>query len=462
MGILRRLTLNAIAFARGRTLSYLRELRSSEQLDAEQARKLQQDRLRSLLSHARDHVPYYRKLSATHEFFDHSGAMSFDRLHGLPLLTKEILRARFDELLSDDLGSRRWSENTSGGSTGEPVRFVRDQACHEWFLALAGFYDLWTGYRPGDRKALLWGSERDLFVGRETFRQRLGWFLHNIVRLNAFRMTRENMRGYVDAINAQQPRQILAYASSLYELSQYIEREGISVGAPQAVMVSAGTLFQEMRETIRRVFRAPVFNRYGSREVGDIASECEHHEGLHVCPATHYVEILRENGEAALPGETGEVVVTLLVNHAMPLIRFRIGDMAAWSEKPCSCGRSWPLLMHVAGRVTDTFVSPDGTRIDGEYFTHLFYFRNWIERFQVVQEDYRHVRLLIVPLDLDGDPASRHSADLDDIIGKIRIVMGEDCRVTTEFLPAIPALASGKYRYTISKCSDARREPART
>ena len=423
-------------------------------------REFQQVRLRSLLLHARHHVPYYRELFASHDAFDSAGEISLDRLHDLPLLTKEILRARFDELLSDDLSSRRSWENTSGGSTGEPVRFVRDQSCQDWFGAMAGFFDLWTGYRPGDRKALLWGSERDLFVGRETNRQRLAWFLHNIVRLNAFRMTRENMLGYVRAINAQRPRQVLAYASSLYELARYIEREGISVRSPRAVMVSAGTLFPEMRETIQRVFRAPVFNRYGSREAGDVACECEKHEGLHVSPATHYVEILRDDGACALPGETGEVVVTLLVNRAMPLIRFRIGDMAAWSERPCSCGRTWPLLKHVAGRVTDTFVAPDGTRIDGEYFTHLFYFRDWIERFQVVQEDHQHVRRLIIPLERNGDPASLHAADMDDILRKIRIVLGQSCRVTVEFPQAIPAVPSGKYRYTISKCADALCEPA--
>jgi phenylacetate-CoA ligase len=452
MGIFRALMLDAIALARGKTLSCLRAIRRCERLDAGRLHNFQQARLRALLLHAKQHVPYYANLFASCKVLDASGEVSPQRLPEIPPLTKEILRSRFDEILSDDLGSRRSWENTSGGSTGEPVRFIQDRGYDNWTSAMAVFFDAWSGYRRGDPKALLWGSERDLFVGRETWRKRLSWFLHNTVRLNAFRMTRENMLAYVGALNAHRPRQILAYASSLYELSQFIEREGLSVASPGAVMTSAGTLFPEMRTAIERVFRAPVFNRYGSREVGGIACECEKHEGLHVSATTNLIEILRDDGSSAQPGEPGEVVVTLLVNYAMPLIRYRIGDRGAWSEKSCSCGRAWPLLKHVSGRVTDTFISPQGTRIDGEYFTHLFYFRKWIEQFQVVQEACDEVRVLIVPRDRDCDPANRYAADIDDIAGKIRFIMGPKCRITTEFPGAIPATPSGKYRYTISKC----------
>jgi len=218
-------------------------------------------------------------------------------------------------------------------------------------------------------------------------------------------------------------------------------------------MTSAGTLYGLMRETIQRVFRAPVFNRYGSREVGDIACECEAHQGLHVCPVTHYVEILREDGTPARPGEVGEIVVTSLTNYAMPLIRYRIGDMGAWAEKDCSCGRNWPLLKEVTGRVTDSFVSASGTRVHGEYFTHLLYFRDWVKKFQFLQESYTRIRLLIVPA-VPPDQAKwiveQERADLE---AKVQLVMGPECSLEIELVSDIPPSPSGKYRYTISKVS---------
>lgn len=219
-------------------------------------------------------------------------------------------------------------------------------------------------------------------------------------------------------------------------------------------MTSAGTLYPYMREVIERVFKASVFNRYGSREVGGIACECELHKGLHVSPLTHYVEIIRADGTPAAPGEVGEVVVTSLVNYTMPFIRYRIGDMAVWAEERCSCGRGWPLLKEVAGRVTDVFTRRDGTKIVPEYFIHLIGVVlkfSWLRKFQVIQEDYDHIRLIIVPsvsFQEANEHINREKADLET---KVRLVMGDECRLEIELVEDIPPSPSGKYRYTISK-----------
>jgi phenylacetate-CoA ligase len=450
--MLRGLLLDCITRTRGEGLSHLRRLQAWQWAGAEEMRARQNEQMQAILAHAHRHVPYYREVLSSCGAVDAGGNVRLERLGEIPLLTKEIIRTRFEDLKSDDLGGRKWGYNTSGGSTGEPVRLIQDRVYDAWSEAITTLYDLWTGYRRGDRKAVLWGSERDLFVGRETLKRRLYWWLENSMRLNAFRMTAANMHQYVDALNRNRPRQILAYAAAIYELSRFIEREGIRVLPPGSILASAGTLSPAMRETIERVFRSPVFNRYGSREAANVACECEKHEGLHVSAPTHYVEILRGDGTPALPGETAEIVITLLTNYAMPLIRYRIGDLAAWADRPCSCGRAWPLLKHVAGRITDTFVSSAGTRTDGEYFTHLFYYRKWVEKFQVVQEDYEYIRVLVVPLDRKGDVKKQYAGDFQDMLEKIRLVMGSACRVEFEIVDEIPPTPSGKYRYTLSKC----------
>jgi phenylacetate-CoA ligase len=381
------------------------------------------------------------------------GAVNFEDFSRIPLLDKLIIRTNYEKLKSDDLNARKWYENTSGGSTGEPVRLIQDRGYHQLRTSLVILQDLWSGYSMCEKTIILWGSERDIFVRKERFKTNLGRWLRNEIWLNAFRITPEQMHEYVKCINDFKPVQILAYAESIYELSRFIEREKLSIYSPGSIMVSAGVLQTHMRKTIERVFKAPVFNRYGSREVGPIACECDHHKGLHIFPLNYHVEILRQDGSPVASGELGEVVITLLTNYAMPLIRYRIGDMGAWSENPCTCGRAWPLLKYVAGRVSDVFITKEGTQIHGEYFTHLFYFQDWVNKFQVIQEDYDLIHILIVPHEQTSKTRESHDKEISIITEKIRLVMGEDCRVEFEFVNDIDPTASGKYRYTISKVS---------
>jgi phenylacetate-CoA ligase len=216
-------------------------------------------------------------------------------------------------------------------------------------------------------------------------------------------------------------------------------------------MVTAGTLFPEVRDKVEQVFGAPIFNRYGSREVGDMASECDHHHGLHVVPNTHYIEILREDGTPCEPGETGEIVVTLLSNYAMPLIRYRIGDRGAWATQACTCGRNLPLLERVEGRVVDIIRTLHGNVIDGTVFNKIFYFRKWINKFQVVQEEADKFTISIVPESMTDSPERKYADDLKDIQLMLEQTMKHPVAIDFRFVPDIPPSASGKYRYIMSK-----------
>ncbi len=442
---------------------YLRENNSScykklekwEFLSQSNLKLLQMERLKKLILHSYHHVPYYRELLRSSGVIDNSGFVKLDKFENIPLLDKKSIHYNFENLKSDDLNSRKWYENASGGSTGQPIRLIQDDEYANWRSAVKILYDRWTGCKFNDRKLLLWGSERDLFFGNENWRIRFGRWLRNEVWFNAFRMTRSNMDNCVNTINSFKPVQILSYVEIIYELSRFIKRNRLEIFSPNAIMSTAGTLYPQFRKTIEEALNAPVFNRYGSREVGDIACECDRHKGLHVSAPIHYVEILKKNGEPAKPGEVGEIVITLLTNFAMPLIRYRIGDMGVWSDETCSCGCNWPLLKRVTGRVTDVFFTINGEMIDGEYFTHLLYFKNWIQKFQVVQEDYDSIRFIIIPYEIDSTPDRTHQNELDEIISKVRLVMGKSCQVKFKFVDDIEKTSSGKYKYVISKVAKA-------
>jgi phenylacetate-CoA ligase len=216
---------------------------------------------------------------------------------------------------------------------------------------------------------------------------------------------------------------------------------------PQRVVVtSAGTLHPFMRETISRVFGCAVFNLYGSREVSDMACEIPGVEGLWVAPWGNFIEILDDEGMPVQPGQEGNIVVTCLTNYAMPLLRYWIGDRGALMADPTLFSSGAQILKHVSGRNVDVFRTRDQTLVDGEYFTHLLYFRPWVWKFQVVQKSHELVLFKVVRA--NGEPPR---SELEDITAKTRLVMGSDCHVDFQFVPDIPPHPSGKFRYTVSE-----------
>ena len=431
-----------------------RELLSLQRFNKTEMARIQQQKLCAFLLHTYQHVDYYRAILSQAEVVDDNGQVHLDRFQNIPFLTKGTLRSRFEDLKSDDLSQRRWQENTSGGSTAEPVRFIQDMNYHDNMLAVKALFDSWSGCPPGHKKALLWGAERDLYVGKITWHVRGSRWLRNQVWLNAFRMGMGNMEQYVAILNQFKPDQILAYAESLHELAQFIKSKNLPVCSPKAVMTSAGMLYPHMRKLFAETFHAPVFNRYGTREVGDIACECDRHEGLHWIPSIHYVEVLRPDGSLADPGEEGEIAITLLTNYAMPMIRYKIGDRGAMSDKLCSCGRALPLLEEIVGRVTDPFIRKEGGVVSSVYFSCLIgsiLNKGMIKKFQVIQEDYEVIRINLVPsYGIKSQEGLLNIPELKDMEKKIKVIMGKDCVVRVDLVEDILPTSSGKYRNIFS------------
>jgi phenylacetate-CoA ligase len=444
--------------SRGRTREYLRELREGQWLDPPIARADQERRLRALLEHASRHVPYYRTVFKDHGL-DSGADGLLERFGRLPLLDKGTLREHFEELKSDDLSARKWEYDSTSGSTGEPVRLIHDSDYADHGRAWRIIAGEILCHRPGDRKLVIWGSVRDLLAGKEKLRTRFLQWLRNEVWLNSFNLTPDVMRSYVEIMNRYRPDHVMAYVESIVEIARFIERNGLAVHSPGTVSTAAGRLEPHMRELLARVFRADVFDWYGSREVFGMAIECDRHEGLHVPLQNVLIEIVREDGSPAGPGEVGRIVVTSLINCAMPLIRYDVGDLGAWAGSPCSCGRSWPLLSEITGRISDTFRRADGTLVAGQYFNYAFYLQDWVDRFQVVQESTTHVRARIVTRGDLPDLDALKAAGMAEIVEKVRLALGEDCQVSFEFVDELEPSASGKYRFTVSKVHPGDQDP---
>lgn len=274
--------------------------------------------------------------------------------------------------------------------------------------------------------------------------------LSNTRYLNAFRMSPEQMRAFLQTINQQRPRLIVAYAQALYELARFAQQECLHVVPQQAIITSAGTLYPFMRQLIQQIFGCQVFNRYGSREVGDIACERPDIDGLWVAPWGTYVEIVDDDHQPVPDGTEGHILVTSLINYAMPLVRYKIGDMGVLrTSVPTPANKGGQVLAQVSGRSTDNFRTRGGKVVPGEYFIHLIGVvlnGGQIRKFQIVQHDYDHFVVKLV-----AEAGVRAQIDTEAIVDKIQLALEERADIRIEYVDAIDPTPSGKFRYTISE-----------
>jgi phenylacetate-CoA ligase len=406
---------------------------------------LEKKYLEKLLLHAYHNIPFYSELLEKFGVVRKNEA-DLNRFDTFPLLTKDIIRNHRRGLTSKDIDKRKWYYNSSGGSTGEPVRLIQDHSFDKWMNAtLRLYYENMVGIDElGAKKVLLWGSERDILEGTVGLKEKVSNWLTNTVFLNSFKMTERDMERYVKIVNSYKPDLIRGYAGSLYEFCKFVEGRKLSIHSPRIVVSSAENLRDEMRIKIEQVFATRVYNFYGSREVGAIAGECRY-GSLHIFMFNNYTEVTDKVGMPVGENTEGRIIVTNLHNYSMPLIRYNIGDMAVSGSEKCKCGNPLPTLKKITGRITDHFVREDGTIIYGEYFTHLFYLKDWVKAFQIVQEDYKKVRVFVVLFRNHVDKFEKR-----EIENGIKSVMGQDCVVVWEIVEQMPETQSGKRLYTTS------------
>lgn len=423
---------------------YYKELKRAQWKSLDENIMNQKQRLYEVIKFSLREVPYYRDLGLKIEEF--SVETIFEDIKKFPILTKEIIRKEGTRLCPEH-PLKNWTYNdTSGGTTGEPVRFCHSGIFFDYDQAGKLLFDEWAGRKLGDSQIRLWGSERDIISGKKDWMNKIYRWCRNEMFLNAFYMSDEIMDDYVKQINHKQPKMIMAYVQSIRELAQYIEKKGIKVYAPSGIMTSAGNLDNDTYELLKRVFHCPILNRYGSREMGDMACSCEKNEGLHINVRTSYIEVLDEENNTCADEEIGDIIVTSLTEYSMPLIRYKIGDRGALTSHKCSCGRGWPLLKSINGRTVDVFKTASGKKIDGEFFTHMFYEEKNVKQFQVVQDQLTHITVKLVVYDKEKVTDEFYKG----LENNFRKVMGNETEFSYEFLDYIPVGKSGKRAYTIS------------
>lgn len=421
----------------------LRELERSPRTVVE---AWQRERLRVALDLWAHRIPFYRdhlrreaeRRGLTLEALLDSMAGSGD-LSPLPLMDKAAVRAAGAALEVEGADHRRLVRNHTGGSTGEVFHFLQNDVDERWLQAGVRLFREMLGLDAHCRTAQIWGASIEASSAATWKARCVRWLLHTQFH-STYDLSRERRRTIARAIHDFGPELLVGYPSSLSSFLPDVRELGPTpFPALRAIWSASETLLPGMREELEAGFGAPVYNNYGCREFGPLAMECPAREGLHLNEGAYWFEFL--------PVAEGlhEIVVTDLKNEVMPLVRYRMGDLAQGEPGHCSCGRGFRILRGLEGRTFDLVRGRDGEVVTGTFWTLLLRTRPGVQRFQVVQEDWDD---FIIRLETTAE-FQRES--LDFFRGQIQGQFRNPVRLDIRLDEPIQVQASGKFRFIQSK-----------
>lgn len=420
------------------------QLLKSQYFEKGRLEELQLAKLKKILFHAKNSIPIYTEM---YKNIDLSSIKKISDISKLPFISKDLLK-RNPKSFEYNKKELWKTKKTTGGSTGQPVTIVKNRAAFASELAATWRGYDWAGIHIGDSQARFWGVP---FSDKDKLKAKLTDLVCNRLRLSAFSFTEDMLGSYVKKVNKFKPVYFYGYVSMLNEFGDYFIKNKLSVPFDlRAIITTSEVLHDSIKKKIEQVFKTKVYNEYGCGEIGSIAHECEY-GNMHISSENMIVEIVSDNRNA-MPGETGEVVVTELNNIAMPLLRYRLGDFGQLSDTTCRCGRSLPILNNIKGRAYDIIRLKNGKMFHGEFFMYIFEDakRNdiGVDQFQVVQEsDYK---LLIKIVAGKSDKLK-----VEEFVSKkIREAMGAEMEIEFKTVGEIHREKSGKMRLIRSKESN--------
>jgi len=418
--------------------SHLSEYQQREYFSEEEWLSFQQDQLKKLLSICIRSVPYYRDNWSKSE----KEAALKGILSGLPFLEKDAIRKNPKSFCRDDVHPFPKLTHHTSGTTGTPIQSIWRISEYRNALALREARSAnWVETSFTEPRATFSGRMVEPNPSRMDAVYRFN-AVEKQVYFSAFHLKPETAAQYVDALRKHQIVWLTGYAVSYFLLAKYILEQNIPVPVLKAVITTSEKLTPSMRGVMQKAYGCNIYEEYSTVENALFASECEQGR-LHVSPDVSIVEILRPDGSLCEPGEVGEVVTTCLMRSYQPLIRFRLGDLAAWDPEPCPCGRKMPVIKEVVGRIEDVVTGPDGRQL--VRFHGIFADQPNIIEGQIIQETRNDFTVKVVPT------GAFASADISNIVQRMRQRLGPDINIKVEKVQEIPRTKSGKFRSVISK-----------
>ena len=389
-------------------------LRDAQWLEPEKLAQIQQEKLGSILECA-SKTKHYGEI---------------DDFESLPFTEKSDLQGNERSFTG---GAETLLQTQTSGSTGKPVKLFIDQDAMDYRVAMKYMVETEFGLRPTDVFAEI--SHRS-YVPHPLLRYSQ---MFRRIHLSVFDDESRNF-----SLIRESGANVLGWYPSAVSLLARINDSLENPLRLKSVYCGSEMLSDECRDYISRSFSCSVFNQYGAEEFGTIAWECPQEHNMHINTDSVYLEIVGSNGKPKKSG-SGEVVLTTLHNKAMPLLRYKIGDLGSLG-KECPCGRGLPLLETLEGRSNDFIVLPSGKKRTPVSFD-IMYGIPGIMAYQVVQEEPDLFVFRYVPDEKDISEKSK-----SEILARLeRASLGEKVRTEFEAVDLIPKTPNGKMSTVLSK-----------
>lgn len=412
-------------------------------LSGEEKEKRSFAKMQKLVEHAYNHTKFYREFYDTKGFHP-SMLNTMNDWDKVPALEKDILRCQPDDLISDAFDSSILGISTTSGSTGTPLKVYKDKTIPLEVMGWRAF--MWWGLSPAANMAKLHRKAADNFKAK--LKNRLMWwptkraYLNNAVLLDDVRLA-----NFIDELKSMKIEWLQGYCSTLETVADYIINNDIVIDTVKMVWCTSSPLTSLIRAKLEQAFRCKIMDQYGCNEMWNIAIQRKDEPYLTVCNDYVHVDTVREDCSQTEINEIGDILITDLNSLAYPLIKYRLGDKGSFALSATESKDGYPKLNFVKGRISDTFIFPDGTKVDGVYLTAICdCCPDIVSSYQVYQKaDYSIVLRLVLKKGVN-----QTAPEVNDVFQSLIKTIKGKVACELEIMDRIPTY-NGKKRYIISE-----------
>ena len=331
----------------------------------------------------------------------------------MPLITKAMVNSRFP---ATEIASRFQTHgklSSSGGSTGEPTRFIHDPRMSKAVVTGNAYTRTHMGWRPGMATVAVWGSERDIGRAASTRKTRLHSLLLRDYLVDGYHLSEQTVDRVLDIIRRHAPVAMYGFTSMLEFIARSVLARGEMPppGSVRTAWNGGEMLYSDQADVFEKAFGAPLLNRYGGRELSTIACQYERGGALVMLRPWLIVELIDDNGRPASPGQPGRVILTSTICRGTPFLRYEIGDVAVADPRSYS-ESGLDALAELHGRHAGIIRLPDGRTINNLYWNHLLKDYAEVRQFQVVVKSTGEIQVSLVG---DGMSKTREAGLLASI-----------------------------------------------